>query len=180
MGKLEISNTIKERFVKKALLAIAGLILLVQSGNSASVECSNAYTRMEMTICADPQLIEVESLLSSSVNEAINAGVISYPQSVRLRNRLAIDCRRTDPMNRCLLLNAREKVQWLTYLMRSAEAKKNGEAVTKPVGGNDPSLQKNPATGLSVEADGDSRQESAELGQRKLLSKPDSQHARLF
>lgn len=88
-------------------------MLLIAPATGVTVDCENAYTKLEQAICTDPRLLAVERRLSSLADQALGSGQIDRAQSQWLRDSLAQDCRRAQQINQCLLTVAEQRIQWL-------------------------------------------------------------------
>ena len=96
----------------------AGMVLLATPGTGLTVDCENAFTKMEQAICADPRLVEIERKLSVLADAALGAGQINRAQSQWLHDSIAQDCRRSSRINQCLLTEAEQRIQWLARVTR--------------------------------------------------------------
>lgn len=100
--------------MKWAQSLITGVMLLATPATGVTVDCENAYTKLERAICTDPRLLAVERRLSVLADEALGTGQIDREQSRWLRDSLAQDCRRSQQINQCLLNVAEQRIQWLS------------------------------------------------------------------
>lgn len=98
------------------------LLLLITPTIGLSLDCDNAFTKLEQAICDDPLLVEVEQQLSALASAALDSGQIDSERARGLRDSLAQNCRRSSDMHNCLLADALQKIQWLMANARPAES----------------------------------------------------------
>ena len=98
--------------------AIVALFLLVLTGfgglHAQTINCSQAFTRLEHAICSNPELALLDTRLADLSALAVARGSISERGIRAMRNRLALRCSGADEVDTCLVEHTRRAIVQLS------------------------------------------------------------------
>lgn len=98
--------------------AIVALFLLVLTGfgelQAQTIDCTQAFTRLEHAICSNPELELLDTKLSNLSARAVAMRSISERGVRAMRNRLALRCSGADEVDTCLVEQTRRAIEQLS------------------------------------------------------------------
>lgn len=80
-------------------------VVLLSSGwvvDALALNCENAYTRMERSICGSESLRQEYSRLQRMSDQAIDNATLTLQAAERFKDNVALTCRMADDLDRCL------------------------------------------------------------------------------